>query len=209
MPAPIINPPRTDSAVEGRMERAMVTIRNEMPADIDAREDLLDRVWGPSRFSKTAERLREGRSPAAGLSFVAEHDGNIVGTVRLWDVCAGPGRPAVLLGPLAVDEAERCRGIGGALTRRAIAAARRRKHRAMLLVGDAGYYQRFGFSVETTGALWLPGPYERHRLLACELAPGALDGARGLVSATGRTAPAPSLDALIAHLDRHEARHAA
>ena len=61
MSAPIINPPRTDSAVEGRMERAMVTIRNEMPADIDAREDLLDRVWGPSRFGKTAERLREGR----------------------------------------------------------------------------------------------------------------------------------------------------
>ena len=48
-----------------------------------------------------------------GLSFVAEHDGDIVGTVRLWDVCAGPGRPAVLLGPLAVDDAQRCRGIGG------------------------------------------------------------------------------------------------
>ena len=82
----------------------MVTIRTEMPFDIDAREDLLDRVWGPSRFQKTAERLREGREPSAGLSFVAEHDGDIVGTVRLWDICAGPGRPAVLLGPLAVDE---------------------------------------------------------------------------------------------------------
>jgi predicted N-acetyltransferase YhbS len=189
----------------------MVTIRHEMPADIDAREDLLDRVWGPSRLGKTAERLREGRKPATGLSFVAEHDGNIVGTVRLWEVCAGPSRPAVLLGPLAVDEAERCRGIGRALTRRAIAAARRREHRAMLLVGDAAYYQRFGFSTEKTGALWLPGPYQRHRLLACELAPGALDGARGLVSATGNAAPAPSLDVLIAGLAANEAsaRHAA
>jgi predicted N-acetyltransferase YhbS len=189
----------------------MVTIRNEMPADIDAREDLLDRVWGPSRFAKTAERLREGRTPAAGLCFVAERDGNIVGTVRLWNVCAGPGRPAVLLGPLAVDEGERCRGIGSALTRRAIAAARRRKHRAMLLVGDADYYQRFGFSAAKTGALWLPGPYERHRLLACELAPGALDGARGLVGATGRPLPVPNLDVLIAGLARNEAsaRHAA
>jgi predicted N-acetyltransferase YhbS len=115
----------------------MVTIRNEMPFDIDARDDLLDRVWGASRFQKTAERLREGREPSTGLSFVAEHDGDIVGTVRLWDVCAGPGRPAVLLGPLAVDDAQRCRGIGGALMRRAIASARRRKHRAVLLVGDA------------------------------------------------------------------------
>ena len=115
----------------------MVTIRKEMPFDIDARDDLLDRVWGASRFQKTAERLREGREPSAGLSFVAESDGDIVGAVRLWDVCAGPGRPAVLLGPLAVDDAQRCRGIGGALVRRAIAAARRSKHRTVLLVGDA------------------------------------------------------------------------
>ena len=61
------------------------------------------------------------------------------------------------------------------------------------------YYGRFGFSTEKTGTLWLPGPYERDRLLGCELVVGALDGARGLVTATGRIAPTPSLDALIAH----------
>ena len=178
----------------------MVTIRNETSFDIDAREHLLDRVWGVERFAKTAERLREGREPSAGLSFIAERDGDIVGTVRLWDVCAGPGRPAVLLGPLAVDKGHRACGIGGTLMRRAIAAARRRKHGAVLLVGDAPYYERFGFSAEKTAALWLPGPYERDRLLACELKPGTLDGARGMIGATGRTTPAPSLEALIAGL---------
>ena len=110
----------------------------------------------------------------------------VVGTVRLWHVCAGPDRPALLLGPLVVDEAWRCRGIGSALMQRAVTAARRRKHRAVLLLGDAEYYGRFGFSTEKTGALWLPGPYERDRLLGCELVVGALDGARGLVTATGR-----------------------
>jgi predicted N-acetyltransferase YhbS len=135
-------------------------------------------VWGPGRFQKTAERLREGRRPAPGLSFIAADHGDVVGTVRLWDISAEAGRPAVLLGPLAVDEAARCRGIGGALMRRAITAARRRKLRAVLLVGDAAYYERFGFSAEKTGALWLPGPYERHRLLGSELVTGALDGAR-------------------------------
>ncbi len=187
----------------------MVTIRHETFADIDAREDLLDRVWGPVRFQKTAERLREGRYPADKLSFIAEDDGNVVGTVRLWHVCAGPGRPALLLGPLAVEDAQRGRGIGGALMRHAVAAARRRNHRAMILVGDAAYYERFGFATEKTGGLWLPGPYERDRLLGCELRAGALSGARGLVSATGRTTPAPSLDTLIAHLGRTDARHAA
>ena len=52
------------------------------------------------------ERLRAGRAPARGLSFVAVEDGRIVGTVRLWDVAAGPARPALLLGPLAVDPAQ-------------------------------------------------------------------------------------------------------
>jgi predicted N-acetyltransferase YhbS len=82
----------------------MVTIRKEMPFDLDACEDLLDRVWGASRFQKTAERLREGREPSTGLSFVAERDGDVVGTVRPWDICAGPGRPAVLLGPLVAPK---------------------------------------------------------------------------------------------------------
>ncbi len=189
----------------------MVTIRNEAHCDIDAREELLDRVWGASRFQKTAERLREGRTPADGLSLVAEQEGSLVGTVRLWHVRAGPARPALLLGPLAVDEAWHGLGIGTALMRRALGVAKRRGHQAVVLVGDAAYYGRFGFSTAKTGGLWLPGPYERPRLLGCEIAPGALDGARGLISATGRTAPRPSIDALIAGLARNDAvaRHAA
>jgi predicted N-acetyltransferase YhbS len=190
----------------------MVTIRNETHDHVRARENLLDRVWGGARFHKTAERLREGRDPATGLSLVAEHDDrSLVGTVRLWHVCAGPDRPALLLGPLAVEEAWRGLGVGAALMQRAMASARRRGHQAVLLVGDVGYYARFGFSAEKTGALWLPGPYERHRLLGCELVPGALDGAHGLVGATGRAAPTPSLGTLIAELARDEssARRAA
>ena len=159
----------------------MITIRQEKPTDAGARERLLDAAYGPVRFTKPSQQLREGQAPAAGLSFVAGEDGRVVGTVRLWPVAAGAGRQALLLGPLAVDPAYRNRGIGSALMRRALSDARRRRHRAVLLVGDAPYYGRFGFSAEKTGGLWLPGPYEAHRLLGHELAAGALDGARGLI----------------------------
>jgi predicted N-acetyltransferase YhbS len=74
----------------------------------------------------------------------------------------------------------------------------------VLLVGDAPYYGRFGFSHERTAALWLPGPYERHRLLAHELKPGALDGARGLISACGRLERQPDLATLVAGLAGNE-----
>jgi predicted N-acetyltransferase YhbS len=171
----------------------MIAIRNERLSDAAARETLLDRAYGPARFAKTSARLREGRLPAEGLSFVATEGGKLIGTVRLWNVWAGPARPALLLGPLAVDPAQRKRGIGAALIRHALAAARKLGHRAVLLVGDAPYYGRFGFSADKTGALWMPGPCEPTRLLALELQSGALAGARGPISASGARLPRPDL----------------
>src|SRR5262245_43687913 len=168
----------------------MITIRRELGKDAEAREALLDVGYGCARFGKVSHRLREGRQPSAGLAFVAYDRGRIVGTVRLWDVAAGDGRPALLLGPLTVHPDHRCRGVGSALVQHAVEAAARLGHRAVLLVGDAPYYDRFGFSAEKTGRLWLPGRYEPKRFLACELVPGALDGAHGLVRATGRPLPA-------------------
>ncbi|MGB3390091.1 MAG: N-acetyltransferase, partial [Pseudaminobacter sp.] len=100
---------------------------------------------------------------------------------------AGEGDvPALLLGPLAVDPAWKDHGLGSALMRHAIAQARRLGHRAVLLVGDAPYYARFGFSADKTGRLAMPGPYERHRFLALELVEGALDGAHGVLKPCGR-----------------------
>jgi predicted N-acetyltransferase YhbS len=181
----------------------MVTIRHERRSDIPAREALLDAAFGENREAKTAERLREGRMPAE--AFVATEHGHLVGTIRLWHVTAGRGRPALLLGPLAVAADVRNRGIGTALMQRALREARRQGGRAVLLVGDAAYYGRFGFSAEKTGALWLPGPYERDRLLGCELATGALDNARGLVAASRRGRSQPKLGELIAKLGKRAA----
>jgi predicted N-acetyltransferase YhbS len=176
----------------------MVTIRNEFTRDAEAREALLDRCMGAGRFRKASERLREGRLPARGLAFVASDRGRIVGTVRLWNVSAGPSRPALLLGPLAVHPDHRGCGIGSALMEHALATAKRLGHRAVLLVGDAPYYGRFGFSADATGSLWMPGRYDADRFLAVELQPGALAGARGLVGPTGRPAPKPDLSTLVA-----------
>jgi len=173
----------------------MVTIRRERTADVAAREALLEAAYGPVRFSKPSERLRTSRRPADGLSFVAIENRRLVGTVRLWEVAAGRNRPALLLGPLAVHVDCRRRGIGSALMRRALHEASRRDHRAILLVGDAWYYGRFGFSAERTGKLWLPGLDAPHRLLGCELEAGALDGAHGLIHAPPQPAPAIPLSA--------------
>ena len=67
----------------------------------------------------------------------------------------------------------------------ALAAAKARGHGAVILLGDAPYYARFGFSARKTGELSLPGPFERDRLLGLELREGALDGAWGMIVPTG------------------------
>lgn len=166
----------------------VVRIFAETPYDVAAREALLDRAMGQGRKRKSSEKLRRGRRPSEGLAFAAKDaTGRLVGTVRLWDVTVGEGGPVgLLLGPLAVDPQAQAAGIGRALMLHAIAEARRLGHKAILLVGDAPYYARFGFSAEKTASLSMPGPYERHRFLALELVEGALDGAAGVLKPAGR-----------------------
>jgi predicted N-acetyltransferase YhbS len=169
----------------------MITIRNERTSDVAAREALLDQAFGRSRRRKTSERLRAGRLPADGLAFIAADGKQVVGTARLWNIACGGGAPALLLGPVAVEASCRNRGIGAALVRHAVAIARKLGHGAVILVGDAPYYSRFGFTAENTAGIRLPGPVERERLLALELVPGALDAAHGMVAATGVAAEKP------------------
>jgi predicted N-acetyltransferase YhbS len=169
-------------------DAAPFAIRAERASDVVAREALLDACFGENRQMRTCQRLRDGRAPAEGLALSAMREGRLVGTVRLWHVSAG-GVPALILGPLAVETGSRNLGVGAALITCALAAAGARGHRAVILLGDAPYYARFGFSAAETGELALPGTFERERLLGLELVAGALDGASGMVTPTGATLP--------------------
>ena len=169
-------------------DAAPFAIRAERASDVAAREALLDACFGDNRHMRTCQRLRDGRAPAQGLALSAVRQGQLVGTVRLWHVSAG-GIPALMLGPLAVEASSRQFGVGAALMDHALAAAKARGHRAVILLGDAPYYARFGFSTAKTCELSLPGAFERDRLLGLELAEGGLDGAWGMIAATGAPLP--------------------
>jgi predicted N-acetyltransferase YhbS len=167
-----------------RSNAAPFVIRAERASDVAAREALLDACFGANRQLRTCQRLRDGRAPAEGLALSVVRQGRLVGTVRLWHVSAG-GKPALMLGPIAVDPSCRKLGVGAALMNHALSAAAVRGHGAVILLGDAAYYGRFGFTAAKTAKLSLPGPFERERLLGLELRDGALDGASGLIVPTG------------------------
>jgi predicted N-acetyltransferase YhbS len=154
-------------------------IRNEEPKDAAQIAALVERAFGPGRYAKAAERLREGNTARADLSFVAETDGRLLGSVRLWPVKVG-GAAAIFLGPIAVDSDERGNGVGQELVERACEAARQAGCAAVLLVGDLPWFERMGFAVAR--GVMMPGPVDARRLLVKELQPGAAETLEGLVT---------------------------
>ena len=118
------------------------TLAQERPQDDSQVQALVERAFGPGRFAKSAERLREGNQPDLALSFVAWAGEKAVGCIRLWPVQIGP-EPAFLLGPFAVDDAWRSQGLGGALVERACQAVQARGRGLVVLVGDEPFFRRF------------------------------------------------------------------
>lgn len=164
-----------------------LAIEPERPQDVADALALVERAFGPGRYAKAAERLREGNHPVPELSFVARNGRAVTGSVRLWPIRIGE-RPALLLGPIAVERSERSRGLGAALVERACAAAAEAGHELVVLVGDLGFFARMGFERLPGGQVRLPGPADPSRILVKALKPGALDGLEGEAALPRRTA---------------------
>lgn len=126
-------------------------------AEVDA---LVMAAFGPGRYAKTAERIRERAHLAAG--FVARDGEVLIGAVRLWSVEI-EGQPALFLGPIAVASDNRRGGLGGDLVLACIDYARQCGIGGILLVGDLPYFQRFGF--EPAPHVRLDGPADPRRVL--------------------------------------------
>ena len=155
-----------------------LAIAAEAAEDADQVQALVDRVFGPGRYAKAAERLREGNHVLRELSFVAREGDRMVGTVRLWPVRIGSAE-ALLLGPIAVDPQARRRGLGVALSAKACEAAAAAGHDRVVLVGDLAFFERIGFQALEPGRIRMPGPADPRRVLVRALRPGAWDGVQG------------------------------
>jgi predicted N-acetyltransferase YhbS len=153
----------------------------QTPADLPAIQKLEERAFGPGRFAKTAYRLREGVAPDLSLSTIARIGGMLVGACTLTRIAIGDA-PALLLGPLTVEEPFRARGVGEALAQRSLEAAKAAGHGLVLLVGDPPFYERLGFSRAGFGQFVFPGPVDPGRILFYELQAGASEACRGAVT---------------------------
>jgi len=145
------------------VEATEVAILRERVEDVQAVEALVMAAFGPGRFAKTAERIREKSDLSAGFTV---YDGEeLIGSVRLWSVASGEAR-AAFLGPIAVARSNRSGGLGGKLVAKCIEEAKVQGFDGILLIGDPPYFGRFGFlpapkavfagPVNPRRVMWLP-----------------------------------------------------
>lgn len=157
----------------------MIRLQQETEADAWEVEALFDLCFAPGREALSSYRLREGVEPVRALCLVArDADGTLAGAIRHWPVRVG-GRPALLLGPVAVHPTRQGEGIAGLLIRETLILARAAGWERVMLVGDAPYYGRFGF--RRLEGVEMPPPTNPERVLGLDLAPGGWQGVRGRV----------------------------
>ncbi|MFN3209631.1 MAG: GNAT family N-acetyltransferase [Roseovarius sp.] len=157
----------------------MFDLARETKADWWEVEALYDLCFAPGREALSSYRLRDGVPPVAALCLVArDGDGILAGAIRVWPVRIGKAR-ALLVGPVAVHPTRQGEGLGGYLIREALKIGQEAGWDRAMLVGDAPYYERFGFS--RLDKVRMPPPTNPERVLGIALREGAWDGVAGKV----------------------------
>ena len=124
-------------------------VRGERPADADAIRDLITAAFATAEHKSGSEAAIVDRLRNAGaltVSLVAEDQGLLVGHIGFSPVTIEGARIDWYgLGPVAVCPDMQRRGIGQALVRSGVERLRGLGARGCVVLGDPGYYVRFGF----------------------------------------------------------------
>lgn len=181
----------------------MYTLCPETDADTPEVEALLDLCFAPGRTALSSYRLRDGVPPVRELCLLlrsGEAQGDpLLAAIRYWPVDVD-GHPVLLLGPVAVHPTAQGEGLGGFLMRESLSRAAAMGWDRVMLVGDAPYYGRFGFS--RLDHVEMPPPTNPDRVLGLELRPGSWVGVRGAVTRETR----PEVLAGLAEIDDPDLR---
>jgi len=166
---------------ERNMQQAAIVLAEETADDWWEVEALYDLCFAPGRSALSSYRLREGVDPIRPLCLTArDGDDVLAGAVRNWPVRVG-GALCVLLGPIAVHPTRQGEGVAALLMQRCLDTARFSDWDRIMLVGDAPYYGKFGFT-RLDGVI-MPPPTNPERVLGLALVDGAWDGVSGTVEA--------------------------
>jgi predicted N-acetyltransferase YhbS len=160
------------------MKKDMKFISHQI-AGTNLAEDIINQTFGPGRYAKTAQRLREYNTPLTDLCYYIQLDDDFIGTIQYWKIHIQQQYSSLLLGPIAILPQYQNQGYGMKLMTYTLNIAKDLKHERVFLVGDYNYYKQLGF--EKVSNIFLPGPVDYSRLLCKELTPNALLNVEGMI----------------------------
>jgi putative acetyltransferase len=156
-------------------------IREERPVDAEAIRIVNLAAFGTTTEADLVESLRRHGAPI--ISLVAEEEPNIVGHIMFSPVTLdGQGPPALMgLAPMAVVPARQRRGIGASIVVEGLERCRHINAGAVVVLGHAEYYPRFGFVPASRFSLRCEYDVPENVFMVRELHGGALKGVSGTV----------------------------
>jgi putative acetyltransferase len=151
-------------------------IRPEQPDDLTAIRRVNLSAFEGTTEANLVDALRQQARPI--VSLVAEDNGAIVGHILFSPVTLSshPDLRIMGLAPMAVLPDRQRKGVGSALARAGIMACRDLGYGAMVVLGHAKYYPRFGFIPASRFGLRSEYDVPDDAFMAMELEPGALQG---------------------------------
>ncbi len=123
--------------------------RPERPGEEANVRAVVQDAFGDPKIADLVDRLRASPDWTDGLSFVAEHDDQLVGHLLFSrSLLDAPRRlvDVLVLSPVSVMAAFQRLGIGSGLTRYGLEQLARRPEPLVFLEGSPLFYRRFGFT---------------------------------------------------------------
>lgn len=167
----------TSRQTPGKGEAAIV--RQERASDIDGIREVVHAAFERPTEAKLVDGLRA--SGALVLSTVAVLREHVVGHLALSEVVVGEGGSALALAPIAVLPGQQRKGIGSAMIRWTLEFCRNKGAGVVIVLGEPGYYGRFGFTPASRFGIACPFPVPDEAFMALEIEPGAAHGVHGAV----------------------------
>ena len=172
------------------------TLRNEIKSDWKSVEQVTYRAFRDApptgagddgKEALLARKLRGRDTFVPELDYVAELDGFVIGSIMYTRSKVvgegGDGAPrewgTLTFGPVSVLPKYQRQGVGSALIRKTLEAARELGHRAVLIFGHESYYPRFGFKPASEYGITAADGRSFPAFMALPLFDGALDGVHG------------------------------
>ncbi|HEY3374046.1 MAG TPA: N-acetyltransferase [Candidatus Aquicultor sp.] len=162
----------------------MVRVRPESENDYPAVYEVNKLAFGQEAEAQLVEKLRVSSAYIPDLSLVALEDDTIVGHILFSKIeietQKGPVE-SLALAPVAVIPERQNHGIGSELIVHGLRRCQELNYNAVIVLGHAEYYPRFGFVPATTLSIKAPFDVPDEVFMALELKPGALSGIEGTV----------------------------